>query len=360
MSKMKKVIMEGKSKYNIKSGDTLININELTKAVNDYDKKFGIKIKKRDMWNEPLAYKNVLEAKCDMNIASLICIVNGIDCKEYFETDNSEFGYGTISKPISTYDAVFTDYSLLYWNYNKRYSVNSLMFRCRFLTLVMSQMLDRIDKITSNMCDNRFHYKHSKTEYQIVLTKNIMNHLITFINIMINPDNSYKNIILKMNEYLSYTKNKVNHEKLRNLLNNHIIETRKSMTKSPFNGEKFLSDDVCIFNTLKIAYMLATDRTDVDVLPKFKHIENATVKHDLSKLIEALGDEIIYSTKGKKYNPMFRAFVEASPSIYSQFYKEAKHNDSLRFGILALGFTSFVMNDYYVEKFIKKMLKKGK
>ena len=96
------------------------------------------------------------------------------------------------------------------------------------------------------------------------------------------------------------------------------------------------------------------------VLPKFKHIENATVKHDLSKLIEALGDEIIYSTKCKKYNPMFKAFIEARPSIHSQFYKESKENDELRIGILALGFADFVMDDDTMSKFIKEMLKKGK
>ena len=349
----------GKRKFKI-NDEISMNVDELTKAVNDYDKKFGIKLKKTEMWNDPVAYKNIMETRADMNIAYMICVINGIKTDEYFETDKSPVGYGTISKPINTNNPIFTDYSLLEWDGNKRYSVDSLIFRCRFLTLVMTQMLDRIDKITDNMCCNRFHYKHSKTEYQIVLTKNLMSHLVTFIGLIMNVGDSYKNIILKMNEYLSYTKNKVNHEKLRNLLNNHVVETRKAMMKSPFSKDKFLTDDVCIFNTLKISYMLATNRTDVENLPAFKYIENATVKHDLSKLIEALGDEIIYSTKGKKYNPMFRAFVEASPSIYTQFYKEAKHNDSLRFGILALGFTSFVMDDYYVEKFIKQMLKKGK
>ena len=359
MSKKQTIAMDYKNRTEIRNGNKIMDIDELTREVNRYDKEFGIKLKKYDMYNDPESYKVVLEARCDMILAKFICIVNGIKLSDWFETDN-ETGYGTISNPVNPEDPLFTDYSMLLWDKKKKFSTDSLMFRCRFITSVLMKMLDRMDKISGNMCDNRFHYKHSKTEYQIVQMKNIMDNVYLFVQLMIHQNNSYKNIILKMNEYVSYTKNKVDHNKLRNQLNGYVIETRDAMKKSPFNEERFLSDNLCIYNMLKISYMLATNRTDVNVLPKFKHIENATVKHDLSKLIEALGDEIIYSTKCKKYNPMFKAFIEARPSIWSQFYKESKEDDALRIGILALGFSDFVMDDDTMSKFIKEMLKKGK
>lgn len=362
MSKKKIKVKLNKNGYKkeIINGNRKFDVDELIKAVNSYDKKFGIKLKKKDIWSDPVSYKEIMFAKSDIILAAMICAVNGIKYEDYFETDDyTGFNYGTISKPVSVESPVFTDFSVLDWDSKKTYRTDSLMFRCKFLTLVISQMLARIDKITENEFDKCYNYKHSKDEYQIILTNNILNHLLLFIRIMIHQENSYANIILKINEYLSCSKNKVNHRDLRNLLNNNIIETRESMKKNPF-GERFLPDDMCIYNVLKISYMLATNKNNVKVLPEFKYIENATVKHDLIKLIEELGNEILCATKGKKFNPLFRAFVESRPVVKTQFSKEIKNNYELHVGIMALSFTKFVMCDETMNKFIDEMLKKGK
>ena len=162
-----------------------------------------------------------------------------------------------------------------------------------------------------------------------------------------------------MHEHVSYTKKKLNQPKLREYTNGHIINCRSMIAPNPI-GRRFGDDDMIIYFILKIAYLLATNNENLKPIPNFKYIENATVEHDLVKLIEELGSLIIENSKPKSFSPMFRAFLESRPSIKTQYYKEAKDDYVLRIGILALGYAKFVMNDKHIDKFIDKMLKKGK
>lgn len=343
----------------IKIADKSICVNDLVKAVNDYDKKYGIKLKHPEIWSDPTNYLQIISAKADMNLAALICCLNGVTVNEYFETD-TETGYGTICKPVGIDYSCFTSSSILKWsNQKSNYRTDSLIFRCRYLTLILTQLMGQIELVSHKEVANRYKYKHSKTERQIMVTKDVMNYIIKFILIMISPEQSYQNIILKMHEYVSYTKKNVKHNELRNVLNKHVLTIRKCM-KEDLLTERFMSDDLAIYNILKVSYMLATNKTNLDVIPNFKYIEGATVKHNLIKLIEELGDQIIHNTKDRKYSPMFRAFIEARPSVWSQFYKESKDNYAIQVGLLALSYTKFVLNDKTLDKFIDDMMKKGK
>lgn len=342
------------------SGKTIC-VDDLVKAVNECDKQYGIKLKHPDVWCSPESYRQVIEARADMYIAALMCAINGIPIKNYFTTDDSENEYGTICKPVGIMNVEFTDESVLNWeNLIKTYNTDSLAFRCRFITLVLSSILGEMGKITEQeVIKRKKFFKHSRDEQRIIITKEVISDTLRFVQLMLQPNESYKNIILKMQEHLSYTKRKPDHRTLRNLINGHIIQLRKGMKKEPLT-ERFFSDDMAIYSILKISYMLATNKTNVDVLPKFKYIENATVKHNLIKLIEELGAEILYGTDGRKYSPMFKAFVQARPSIWSQFYKESEENLSIRVGIIAIEYTKFIMNDHTIDKFINEMKKKGK
>ena len=343
----------------IKIGNRNVCVDELVDMVNTCDKKYGIRLKHPDIWADPTQYLQVIEAKADMNLAALICCLNGVSVKKYFDTD-TETGYGTICKPVGIQHLCFTEVSALNWDDKKtKYHPESLIFRCRFITLVLSQLLGRIDSITYREALKRYKYRHSRSERRIMLTKDAMNYILRFVLIMISQEPSYKNIILKMHEYVSYTKNKVNHVELRNMLNGHILTVRKGMAES-FMTDRFMSDDLAIYNILKIAYMLATNKTNLDIIPNFEYIEGATVKHNLIKLIEELGYQIIQNTRDKKYAPMFKAFIEARPSVWSQFYKESEENYAIQIGLLSLAYTKFVFNDASIDTFIDNMLKKGK
>ena len=346
------------SKSFIMVGINKVCIEDLVDAVNKADKAYGIRLKHPEIWSEPYNFVDIITAKANLNLAALICSVNGIPISKYFDTD-TETGYGTICKPVDVNDSLFMYMSILEWNNKKDvYNTDSLIFRCRFLTLVMLEVIGRIDDIAYREFKEKYDYRHSKSEKRIVITRDIMNDIIRFILVLMNTKSSYKNIILLMNEHLSYTKKKVDHTELRNLINGHVLNTRKGMEENLFS-ERFLDDDLAIYNILKISYMLATNKTNVKVIPKFKHIEGATVKHDLIKLIEELGSQIIYNSKDRKYSPMFMSFIKARPSVWSQFYKEDKENYAIHIGLLSLAYTKFIFNDKNMDKFIDEMMKKG-
>lgn len=337
-------------------GDKEIYVEDLIKEVNKYDKSFGLKLRKPDIFNDPYQLRHIFDAKSDMNIGAMMCAVNGIEVSDYFDIDINDNCFGMNPNPIGVEHPVFTDMSILNWDDESAcYDVDSLMFRCRYITMVLSRSLGRMSDISSREADDKYRYKHSKDERRLIRTKEIINDFYLFTKLMCFPDESHQNIILRIHEHISYTKKRIDHKKLTRTLNTAVISLRKNMKKELLNG-RFLEDDMAIHSILQIAYMMATNRTDVDVLPNFRYIEGATVKHDLSKLIEELGACIC--DRGK-YSPMFKSFIDARPKVITQYYKECKDNYFLKVGILALANVSFVVDDYDVCLFIKEMMKKG-
>lgn len=353
----------GKNKKNNKKAilkhNTRIDINDLVSAVNKSDKKYGIKLKHPDIWSDPRTYREILEAKAELNLSAIICSINGVSINNYFQKDDS-YESGFNYRPIGVKQPLFTSESILEWDDHKtKYKTNSLIFRCRYSTLVLSKLIGKISRVTSLECEKKYKYKHSKDERRILLTKNVASDALLFTKLLMNTESSYQNIILKIHEHISYTKKGVDHVKLRKMLNKHVLEIRSCMQKNIVTG-RFFTDDLAISHILNISYMLATNKTNIEELPKFKYIENATVEHDLIKLIEELGCVILDNGSGGKFSPMFRAFIESRPSISTEYHKESNENFMLRIGLLAIGYAGFVINDKVVDKFILKMMRKGK
>ena len=72
----KKAILQPKNK---------IFMDELLDAVNKSDKQYGIKLKHPDIWCDPRNYREVIERKTETNLAAIICSINGLEVKDYFE-----------------------------------------------------------------------------------------------------------------------------------------------------------------------------------------------------------------------------------------------------------------------------------
>ena len=332
----------------------VLQYNEIRKAVNTFDKEFGISLKDPEIWDDPETYYKVVLEKARINLSAVLCLVNGILISDYFDTEC--LGQAMPVRSIGTNHPVFVEDSMLQWDKeNIRYDVNSLLFRARFVSNVIQSFLFNTNKIISNNVKN---CKHSFDENKIIILKNDINYLIKFTNIMLNPNTPYQNIILKVNEIMSYRYKRINNKKLKNNLGSLVIYTRKSMQDN-FITEKFYSDDMAINELLKISYTLATNSYDYSVLPSFKHIEGATVKHDLIRLIEELGVQIIKYNGTKKAPNMFLSFIKANPSIMTQYHKECNENLAIATGISALSYTKFIMNDKTVGKFIDNMMMKG-
>lgn len=329
-----------------------IDTKELVKEVNKFDKQFGVKLKHPEIWSEPERFRPVFEAKAEINIAALICSLNGVNIDEYY--DNSTIVLNGLR--VNPNGREFTEISNLNWEREGKYKTSSLMFKARFLTCVLSSFLGRIEKISDRKADDK-HFKHSYDENRIIMTTEILDDITRIVKVM-SSGNNYGNIIMKVFHHLSYSKKKYNHEKLKKRLYAQVMDVKKNMKSSVFN-DKYMDDDLCINNILQISYILATgDYEGNHGTPNFREIEGATVKHDLIKLIEKLGKEII-KRDGRKHSPMFRAFVNASPLIVTKYGKEAEKL-TVTMGIYAIEFTRFFMCDKDVSKFIDGMLRKGK
>ena len=335
--------------------DNLFDVDELLDEVNKFDKSFGLKLK-HPVWDDPKEYKGIITSKTDFGLAGLLCVINGIDANEYITT--SKNGKVQMLKyPVSPYYPKFMFDSSLDWESNKTFDTSSLTFKVRYLSVLLSYLIGKTTRITKEYIRSQG-YTHSNDERSLVFLKEFMKDIITFINLMISPDSTYNNMILKINQYLSYTDKRIKSNKLHELLNGHVINLRKSM-ESNILTNRFADDDMCIFMLLKIAYMLATNKTNLKVIPKFRFIEGATVKHDLVKLIEELGLLILENTHEESFSIGFIAYSDARPKIKTDWVKESKDNYPLKVGIIALGYTAFVMNDKHITKFINEMLKKG-
>ena len=333
-------------------GGKRVCVNELIENVNKFDKEFGLKLKHPDIWIQPEMFVESIYAQTDINIGALICILNGINPNDWF--DKSEV-YGINCKPINIDGEEFTEASLIDWKDEEKYNTDSLIFRCRFLTLVLFRMLGRTDNIIKREIKN---VKHSKDEKAIMKTKSYVADVTRFVKIMIHPDGVYKNIILKMHEYISYSKKKCNQFELKDLVNGHIVSLREN-TKSTLMSERFFDDDLLIYTIMKISYLLATNDVDLDNMPNFKEIEGATLHHDMIGLIAKLGTEIIKASKRKKTSPMFNSFRDAHPYIWSEFENEMDKDYSIELGMTAIAYTDFVCDNKDISKFIKEIKKRG-
>lgn len=342
------------SKKELNDKDFTLNYNEIRKAVNSFDKTFGISLKEPEVWLDPEMYWQVELERCRINLSAELVLVNGITITDYFNLD--KFGEGLPIKPIGTEHPSFIEDSMLKWDKNyQRYDTDSLIFRMRFVSNVIQFIMNSFDNIIKNSCKS---CKNSIHENRIVRMSKFSDFITKFILIMSDTSLPYRNILLKMHEITSYKYKKLNHVKLKNYLGLEIKSFLSNMDENIL-VERFYTDDMAIYQLMRLAYTLTTNEINTKALPSFKHIEGATLEYDLIKLIEELGNQIILRNGTKKCPIMFLSFLKARPTIYSQYNIESHENIAISTGIAALAYTKFVLNDKRIDKFIDEMMKKG-
>jgi hypothetical protein len=326
----------------------------LTKEVNKCDKYLGVKVKKHDAYSEPEQVFGVACAEAQSYIAKLITVINGIDPDAYFSTSET---YGTVSGPIGPKNIEFTELSDLEWEKNNKYEMNTLIFKCRFLTAYLQDIMCSLEKISMN----RYYKSHNKFgpyEHSYFYLKDLLADIQRLCLCMING-NDYSNILMKNLMHSSYLKKKVNSKKLNKTIYAAITELRTGVHPANILTEDFMSDDMVIYSLLRIAYMLSTNDLDLENIPSFEYIEGATREHDLIRLIEELGSSILIEHKYKKRPSMYKAFNTAEPLIMTN-YSNVNDDLYLSIGIRALVYADFIINDKKIHKFVMKMINKGK
>lgn len=320
-------------------------IADLCREVNSFDKEFGIKLKHINPDGEPEMVFNSFVESFKEYLYSVVCEINGITSKMYINDKQHIHKFK---------DSEFTDLSILEWDSNDTYPVDSYLFKCRFLTVFLIEYIERIDKIALKKYDYLSMFKSGKYENGYFYMKNIANDTRRFIKVVLSG-NSYGNILLKMNQNCSYIRTKKTDPRELNKFIREIRYELKIGLKDSLFREKEMPEDIAINSILQLAYLISTGNTSLDDLPNFRYIEGADTSYELRGLTEALGAAIIENRKYDKRPIMYLAYNKARPEIMSR-YKDINENWFISAGVRALEYTKFFCNDKYISKFIDKMI----
>lgn len=328
-----------------KHDSSKINIADLCREVNSFDKEFGVKLKHINPCGEPDSVFQEFTISLQEFLYAVLCEINGIPAEKYLDK----------KKRIREFDNVdFIDLSILRWKEKEVYKTNSYLFKCRFLTAFLSDYIENIDEIALHKYDYLSRFKTGKYENGYFYLKKLADDTRRFIKVILSG-NSYGNIMLKMNQNCNFIKTKKT-DPLE--LNQYIKDIRHELKvglKESIFKDKELPDDIAINLILQLAYLISTGTTSLDELPNFRDIEGADTSYELRGLTEALGSAIVENRKYHKRPILYLAYNRARPEILSR-YKDINENWFISIGVRALEYTKFFCNDKYITKFINKML----
>ena len=330
----------GKNKSNKMSKEF---IDDLRREVNSFDKEFGVKLKKINPKAEPeMVFKSFTDS-FKIYLYKVLCEINGIEPIIYEDGEVYSFG-----------NKEFTDLSLLEWGKDNYYGVNSYIYRCRFLTVFLTEYIEKIDKIALKKYDYLSLFKTGKYENAYFYMKRLTDDTRRFIKVMLSGG-PYGNIFLKMNNNCNFIRTKKTDPRE---LNKYIIDIRHELKiglSHTLLKPAEMPEDIAIYSILQLAYLICTGETSIDELPNFRDVEGADTSYELRGLTEALGAAILESRKFRKRPILYLAFNRANPSFSSR-YQDINENWFISVGVRALEYTKFFCNDKYITKFINKML----
>lgn len=314
--------------------------NNVRRHVNEFDKEFSVNINEPNELTEPAQVVDYLIYKAQDYIVHMIYYINQIKINE----DSS------MKEQISFINSKdFYDLSIL--NYTNTYFHNTYVFRLRFLHFFLCRFLFKIEKIVFA----RYKLlKNGPAKYEECYfhLDRIVDDLLLFSDIMMS-NKSYKNILLQMNQQCSFaTPKKCDPLIINKYIRDITDELENGIPTS--NSSMKMSEDIAIDSILKLAFLITTGTFNLDKLPKFKYIENASTSFDLGLLIESLGGAIKRENQNRRVTILFKSYIQAKPAIYTK--RNFANNDDLIIGIHALAYVKFFCNNKDIDKFIDKMI----
>ena len=336
------------------------DLSGLLKEVQAIDRKQGSKLKslkKTKVFDPEKQFKLELkEAK--FYIDKMIVAINGIKLDEYFSYTESGF---PVYEKVSLKNDTFIINSKLDWNDEHKYDTDSLMFKCRFLTLLLLQLKDKLKK----MVFNKFEASRSKLcsyERATIYLHDYLKDMYQLVMVMLNEDSSYSNIIIKNLLNTTYSQKDIDYITINKLLYDNIIGTREGIESDipvviKKKEKKYNEENFRIKELIEVSYLLCTNSTKVNkklVKKSFKAFDSTK---DSKALVKQLGNSIskYYKDDKESLPMMFKAFGYAQPLIDSR-YRDAKDDFDLLVGVNALAYTNFILNNKTVRKqYIKKI-----
>ena len=312
-------------------------------SVNEFDKEF-----KGNKKTEPeKLFKDTVDKMEDF-LRVIIYEINGAD----------ETVYLSKKKKVKIIDSEeMMKKSNLCW-YHPEYNIgmNSMIFRGRYLSLFLSEILHDFDRMATNqykvLCDTNTGYYENSYMYLSGIIKDLKRFIMVFLS-----GEHYGNILLQIFQDCSYLTSTKSYPPMINRMVREITDNIKAGLYCKYGIYPMeMDEDIAIDSILKLAYMLVTGRNDIDkALPKFKKIEGKKASDNLRPLIINLG-KAIDNTKFKNRHPMYLAFTHSDPLIMSKF-KDINENLYVSNGVRALEYVKFFCDDPGVTRFVNRMLR---
>lgn len=247
--------------------------------------------------------------------------------------------------------------SILEWHRSNTYSINSTIFRYRFLDKVITT-LSRKD-VLSHICEKKRErlssFKSKLFADNYMYLTGISQNVREFVTDMV-EGNPWVNSICIMNQDIAFLKyKKIDPVKYNENVVNLIYDLEQGCYHK-FLHPMDMPEDVAIFKLIQLAYLLYSGDCDADAeLPTFRDVEGASADDDLNKLVAELGRNIIHFCDMDKRPIMAQAWEAASPYVDSR-YTYINENEYLKIGVRALWYVKFFCDNKYVAEFIDRMV----
>ena len=317
-------------------------IESIRKAVNDLDKEMDIDLKNPKYFKDP-----------DLGF-QLSCF----QYQEYLSKIVVELNQVIVPKgmEVTMFTKEMIGLSKLEWGKGNVYDIDSIMYRCRFLTLFLTEISSHV----LDLCERLYRYQTPGVgiyEHGYFYLLDIQDKIKRFVYLFLRG-NDWRNLIVKMLEYtfLLSTKKYGRQDKLITISRQLINEIRDGYYHTWFR-KPYLDECVIINDIFKLAVLLCAGTGDVNAVPNFSDFEEKVAgKSDYRYEIAYIGKSILLNISHyRKGAKMFQIFEDASPDLQYTL-KGVNNNPYLACGCRALDYVGFILDDRCVTSLINKIL----
>lgn len=246
--------------------------------------------------------------------------------------------------------------SKLGWIDHRPYDMDTSIYRCRFLTLLLTELSANIERV----CQRMFRYQSPGVgiyEHGYFYLLEIRNTVKEFMDKFL-TGNSWREEILKILEisYFLRINKKVRMENLIDGSRTLISELRDGCYHTPFT-KPLLDTDMQVDYVLKLAVLICTQTGRCSNVPEMKSYKDKVPGRDSFRYEVAYIGKSIMMEPGdfRKTNLLFQIFWDSMP-LTKYGFDGLEENPYLQMGCKALEFVGFILDDGCCSDLIDKLL----